>query len=136
MRIPTTREIKMKAFSHRIFAIALTLGMCASAFAGNKNSVEVSINTVGPKPYATGHLGYVRNTPDQVQYIGCQVSTTLGSCYAVNSAGFAASCSTTDPATLELIRSLKGDSGLYFRWDANGNCMSILVRNDSMVAPK
>ena len=127
----------MKAFSHRIVATALAMGVCASAFAGNKTSYEVTIVTAGAKPYATGDLGYVRNTLDSTQYIGCEATTTLGTCYAVNSAGLYKSCSTTDAALIALIQTIKGDSNLLFSWSTtDGSCKGIRVRNDSLAAPK
>ena len=127
----------MKVVSHRIVAAALAMGLFAStAFAGYKTSHEVTINTTGSKPYATGDLGYVRNTPDSIQYIGCQATNTLGDCYAVNSAGLYKSCSTTDAALIELILTIKGDSNLFFSWNPDGTCKGIRVRNDSLAAPK
>ena len=128
----------MKVVSHRIVAAALAMGLFAStAFAGNKSVYEVTINTVGAKPNATGDLGYVRNTADPYQYIGCEATATLGNCYAVTSAGVSKTCTTTDAALIELIRSIKGDSNLYFSWSStDGSCKNIRVRNDSLAAPK
>src|SRR3982750_4031802 len=101
----------MKGISHRILAAVLTMGAFAStAVAGSQTWYEVTINTVGAKPYATGDLGYARNSADSNQYIGCDATATLGGCYAVNSAGLYKSCTTTDPAMIEMILTLKGDS--------------------------
>jgi len=127
----------MKQFSRRVLAIAVVSSMFASAaLAGGKTSYQVTINDTGVKPYATGDLGYVRNTADQVQYIGCETTAVLASCYAVNSAGLYKSCSTTDPALIDLVHSLNGDSTLYFSWNTSGNCTVIRVRTDSLNAPK
>jgi hypothetical protein len=127
----------MKGFSHRTLAAVLTMGVFAStASAGYKTLYEVTINTVGPKPYATGDLGYVRNSADPIQYIGCEATAILGDCYAVNSAGLYKSCTTTDPAMIQMILTLKGDSSLYFSWNTDGTCKNIRIRNDSLAAPK
>jgi len=126
----------MKDFSHRIVAAVLAMGVLASAFAGNKTSYEVVISTTGIKPYASGDLGYVRNTADFTQYIGCETTATLGGCYAVNAAGLYKSCTTTDAALIDLIRSINGDGNLFFSWNPDGTCKGIRVRNDSLAAPK
>jgi len=127
----------MREFSKRFLAASVAMSVFASAaFAGGKTSHEVTINTVGAKPYATGDLGYVRNTPDTSQYIGCEITTTLASCYAVNSAGLYKSCSTSDQETMALLRTLNGDSSLFFGWNPDGTCTRVRVRNDSLAAPK
>ena len=127
----------MKGFSHRIRAIALATGVFSSvALAGIKSTEQVIIQDTGPKPFAAGDLGYARNTADQVQYIGCTSSPTFGICYAVNAAGLSKSCSTTDPTLMALIRSLNGDSYLFFNWNTDGTCRLINVSNNSKFAPK
>jgi hypothetical protein len=127
----------MKASSHRSVVAALVLGIFVStAFAGLKSSQEVIISTSALKPYATGDVGYVRNTLDSTQYIGCEYTATAGDCFAVNSAGLYKTCSTTDPALLEVMHSINGDSNLFFSWNTDGTCKSIRVEQDSMPAPK
>src|SRR5689334_19981648 len=129
--------MEMREISHRILAASVVTSLFASAaFAGLKTNHEVTINTVGAKPYATGDLGYVRNTADTSQYIGCEITTTLASCYAVNSAGLYKSCSTSDPETIALLRTLNGDSNLFFSWNPDGTCARVRIRNDSLAAPK
>src|SRR5690349_12242157 len=127
----------MKEFSHRILAIALATAVFTPvALAGIKTTYQVTIQDTGPKPFASGDIGYVRNTADQIQFIGCEVTPTVGICYATNSAGLTKSCSTTDANMLELIRVVRGDSHLFFSWNADGTCRLINVQNDSRAAPK
>jgi hypothetical protein len=127
----------MKEFPRRILAVVMASSLFTSVvFAGGKTTYQVNIVDTGAKPFATGDLGYVRNTADPNQYIGCETTTILASCYAVNAAGLYKSCSTTDPAMIALVHSLNGDSNLYFSWNASGTCLVIRVRNDSLAAPK
>jgi len=127
----------MKPFSYRRLVVALAMGVITStAFAGLTSSQEVTISTSAVKPYATGDVGYVRNTPDSTQYIGCEYTATTGDCFAVNSAGLYKTCTTTDPALIEVMHSISGDSNLFFTWNPDGTCKSIRVQKDSMPAPK
>jgi hypothetical protein len=117
-------------------ASALILGTAAAtAIAGATASQEVYFN----KNSVYGDLGYVRNTPDTVQNIGCVIfGTPAGAlCYATNSAGVGKACTTTDPVLLAVIGSLHGDSYLVFRVNpVDGTCSSVNVYNDSRYAPK
>jgi hypothetical protein len=108
--------------------------LSATAFAGMKTGQPVVIND-GSR-FANGELGYVRNTPDSVQYIGCTIKGNAGSCTARNAAGTTRSCSTTDAKWLSTIAAVNGDSYLYFRWDTEGKCNLIIVENHSTPAPK
>ena len=112
--------------------------MVTTAFAGAKTTASVGINDTDKQ--ANGDLGYARNTADTVQYIGCYVNDNgnggAGICEARNSAGVTRSCSTTNDLLVDTIKSLKGDSYLYFRWNDSGNCTMIIVKNRSTLAPK
>ena len=125
----------MKTSSKLIGALILG-GMAIPALAGLKQTYEVYFGTNPLKPYADGDLAGARNSADAQQYIGCEATATLGSCYAVNSAGVYKSCSTTDAGLLAVIRSIHGDGHLYFSWDSSGNCQNIRVRYDSLSPPK
>ena len=119
----------------RILGAALVAGALATtAFAGMKTSQQVVI--VDANKFANGELGHVRNTADSVQYIGCTIKGTAGSCTARNSAGLTRSCSTTEAKWLATIAAVNGDTYLYFRWDTDGKCNLIIVENNSTPAPK
>jgi len=127
-----TREIEMKLQ----FAGALLLAtMAVTAVAGDKVTHEVTFDTT--KPFARGNLGDARNSVDAVQYIGCTITGSAGSCIAVNSAGVVHSCTTTDPGMMSAIGAINGDSYVVFRWDgATGLCTTVQVSNYSQYAPK
>ena len=40
------------------------------------------------------------------------------------------------PAVLDQVRTIKGDSGIVFNWDANGNSTYLSVEQYSFHAPK
>jgi len=122
--------------SMRLAGALLLAAMSASVFAGDKATNEVNIQALAPKPFASGDLGYVRNTPDTVQYIGCQSSQSSGSCWAKNAAGEYKTCVTSDAAMLAVIRSLNGDGHLMFGWNGDGSCREVRVTHDSRYAPK
>ena len=114
-------------------AIAV-LGLSASAWAGFHTGQQVVISD--PGMFANGDLGYVHNTPDLIQYIGCTSYGTSAQCMARNLAGVLRSCSTANPAMLASIHSLNGDSHLYFGWNAAGQCTFVNVRNASYTEEK
>jgi hypothetical protein len=115
-----------------LFAVAMAAA--GAGYAGSKQVQQVVI--VDASKLANGDLGYVRNTPDTVQYISCTNSGTTATCNARNAGGVSRSCSTTDPAMLATIRSLPSDGYLVFYWDVNGNCTSVNVTTTSRTAPK
>jgi hypothetical protein len=125
----------MKAFSYRslVAAMAMTV-IAATAVAGSTTTQVVVIST--SKSFAYGDLGFVRNTWDAVQSIGCKYTATWGACFATESTGLYKSCVTTDPALLEVMRSINGDSWLMFHWTADGNCSAVEVQQASVSAPK
>jgi hypothetical protein len=110
------------------------LALTASAFAGFHTGQAVVIND--PAMFANGDLGYVHNTPDLIQHIGCISNGTNAQCMARNLAGLTRACSTANPAHLAVIHSLNGDSHLHFGWNAAGQCTFINVRNASFTEEK
>ena len=110
------------------------LGLSATAFAGFHQGQQVVI--IDASSFANGDLGYVFNTPDAIQYIGCVTSGGSAQCYARNLAGLSRSCSTANPTLLEAIHALNGDSYLIFGWNAAGQCTFINVSNTSLTVPK
>jgi len=119
----------------RSLSIALAAAaLSTTAFAGFKTAQAVVI--ADANKFANGDLGYARNTADSTQYIGCQVNGDVGNCYARNKDGLSRSCYTSTAKWVNTIRALNGDSYLYFKWDASGNCINIIVDNGSSSAPK
>jgi len=126
----------MKRFRFRRAAIAAaSVGLLAStsAFAGQLSGQSVVV--VDSQRVAFGDLGFVHNSSDRVEYIGCQLGGGFGYCYAMDSAGINRTCFTFDPAKIRTLRSLKSDSYLLFEWDDSGTCTIVQVINDSSSPP-
>jgi hypothetical protein len=120
----------LRSLSLALAAAALS----ATAFAGMKTAQQVQI--VDGNKFANGELGYVRNTGDTVQYIGCTVTGDNGYCTARNKDGLTRSCSSSVAKWVNTMRAVNADTYLYFKWDASGNCVNIIVDNNSTSAPK
>jgi hypothetical protein len=118
----------------RVLGFAAALLASTVALAGFRSAQQVLIFDAGR--FANGDLGYVSNTTDTTQYIGCENLSGFGYCYAKDPNGLSRSCSTSDPNLLAVIRSLNGDSYLIFWWDTSGHCTSIEVDNGSYGVPK
>jgi hypothetical protein len=102
--------------------------------AGFKAAQDVVISD--SSQFANGMLGYVRNTSDTTQYVGCEAFGTSGYCFALNSAGTYRTCVTSDSNLVANIRSLNSDSYLLFYWNSNGQCTDVVVQNSSYTPPK
>lgn len=86
---------------------------------------------------AVGSLGFVRDSSDRMQYIGCQLGFSLGGqCFARNTAGVTRTCFTRDPDLMGTIAALNGDSYLTFYWDQSGTCTGIYVSVESFSVSK
>lgn len=114
------------------------LAMSGIAMAGFKTGQQVVIST--SSRFVNADLGYVRNTADANQYIGCEVyssgSTPSAYCFARDSAGTYVSCYTTNTSLVNVAAALKPDDYLYFQWDTSGNCNFIEQATSSYTAPK
>lgn len=126
-------------------AVALTALVGMGAWAGAKVAYNVSLsfgsNGTGG---ASAALGSVRNNASSVEQMGCDVHTygpsigggQLAYCTATDSSGTFVSCLSRDPAFVNAVRGIKGDSGLEFHWTASGDCMFIRVSDSSIHPPK
>jgi hypothetical protein len=119
--------------------IAAVSLVAAPAWAGTRevHLVDVSLESMN----AMGDLGAARSSPDPSQFIGCSITAVQGQpisgmCAARDRRGEIASCQTTDPALLQAISLLHGDSFLQFSWNAAWECTAITVYQSSMFQPK
>jgi len=113
------------------------LGLAATASAGQKQAVAVTIWPGAFITVAYGSLGTARDSADLNQMIGCLSQGSSATCWATNAAGTTVSCSTANAADLAAIHSMNGDSYLLFAWEnGTGNCEWVYVRNQSNYAPK
>jgi len=113
--------------------------VATTAWAGYRASSPVGVSTTSR--FATGALGSARNSADSTQYIGCSLYSTSTSevrayCYAVDSAGTAGNCVTSDPHLVQIAAAVNGESYIMFQWDAAGNCIAIQRSELSFFPPK
>ena len=106
----------------------------ASAFAGFRTGQQVVMSDV--KKLANADLGYVHQTGDDVQYLGCFVGGDAGYCFARNLAGVTRSCWSDDPRWVSAMAAVSRDSYVLFYWDDGGYCTYIRVTNGSTGEPK
>jgi hypothetical protein len=123
----------------RFAMIAVLLGLVTTAWAGRKVSAWVSIDNNSRR--ASGNLGTVRNSADSLQYIGClfhQYTSGYNSvyCYAQDSSGHYAGCTTTSTAMNQAVSGIGSDTALSFGWDTYGNCTDVQIENGSYMEPK
>lgn len=126
----------MQARMKRTLLSVVLLAAAGTAYAGTKQSYPVYVGAT----YAYASLGSARASSDTLSYAECQryVTPTAAvlACYVRDATGKAAMCTSGDPAFLAEGRALKGDSLLYFEWDANGVCKALRVTDSSTLAPK
>ena len=120
----------------RIILSAALLAAAGTASAGTRGAYPVYVGSI----YAYGSLGTARASSDSLSYAECQRYVTptnaVLSCYVRDATGKSAMCTTSDPAFVAEGRALKGDSLLYFEWDANGVCKALRITDSSTLAPK
>lgn len=126
----------MKKKNAGIACVLAALAVSTAAVAGLHSEMEVTVRPDPEFAFAAGALGTARNTPDSVQWIGCQSGGAYATCTAVDAKGLTGSCSTSKPAHLAAVHSLNGDSTIVFAWDGTGKCLFVDVRNGSYAAPK
>jgi len=105
-----------------------------SAIAGFQTGQQVVISDV--QRQANADLGYVHQTSDDVQYIGCFVAGDEGYCFARNLAGVTRSCWSNDPKWVSAMAAVSKDTYLLFYWDTGGSCTYVSVTNGSTGVPK
>jgi len=119
-----------------LLGLFVAVGFAPVAQAGNKTYINVVVSTAGG--YAYGSIGTVRNSGDTTQTLYCSFygSGSSAYCFARDSAGTGASCSTTDSTLIQSLRGLNSDSYLRFHFDGSGNCTQFYIVTGSMYEPK
>jgi hypothetical protein len=124
------REMIMRSDLRRIFLTTLVAGtLSASAFAGFRTAQQVVMSD--EKKLANGDLGYVHQTTDDLQYIGCFVAGDAGYCFARNLAGLTRSCWSDEARWVRVMAGVSSDSYLVFYWDDGGYCTYVSAKNGS-----
>jgi hypothetical protein len=125
-----------------IVAMAIAaLGMANDAKAGQKETNNVLLMTVGSSIFAGGDIGAAANSADFNQELGCAVSrganSTLTWCWATDQNGNTSSCSTYDLAMADAVHAINSDSHVYFYHStSSATCTSITVETGSQYQVK
>ena len=120
-----------------ILAAAALAGASATALAGSRSYVSAQVNTWGTTISIYGALGDTRNTANTTEYLECGSNSGTGYCLYRNPAGTYYSCSTTDAAMIQVIRSMSGDASINFSYDSTtGACTYMLSYSSSRAQPK
>lgn len=114
--------------------IVIIVVLCAMnvALAGSKNDVAVIVDDTS----FGGSIGGARNTEDELSSIGCSDDGVTVFCGAVDSAGNAGSCVTSDPNHLAIVRGMTDSSSLAVVFDDTGICTGMIHSNASDFQPK
>lgn len=124
-----------------IFCLAALFASSGLAIAGLRFTSEVYVSDTYRS--AGGSMTDARGSADTRQFIGCYhyydtlggATPYVGFCQAANSAGLTRSCSTTNSAIVQSIRSISAESNISFSWNSDGTCRYVLVDNNSYFKP-
>ncbi|MEQ1512809.1 MAG: hypothetical protein ABL934_09040 [Lysobacteraceae bacterium] len=129
--------------TRRLMATLCTAALFASSglvMAGLRFTSEVYVSDAFRG--AGGSMTDARGSADSRQFIGCYhyydslgATPYLGFCQATNSTGLTRSCSTTNSAIVQSIRSISAESNISFSWYADGTCRYVVVDNNSYYKP-
>ena len=117
--------------------VLMAAGAARAGYKLQTGQVRMSRSDVDNSGLASGTLSHVRATSDSNSRIYCYTYPTFGACVAfpnTNTSGI--SCSTQDAGMLAVMRSVSGDSNVFFQADSAGNCVNVVVTNDSANMPK
>lgn len=113
------------------FGLCLLAAIPATAVAGYKVSEQVSIVTVSSSTVRVrGSLIGAHNSADNLQYIGCQIRYDFAYCWARDSSGRTAMCSTSEAGRLAAMRSVNAASYLDITM-TNGSCANMEISTSS-----
>lgn len=112
-------------------AVMTYFGMVSVSQAGAQYNLPVTVSTTN----IYGSFGSARNSANTVEYFYYFDYGTNVRVSARDAAGTAASCVTTDPTHLSIIRGAVDSSYLYIAI-SDGNCTSISHANGSVMEPK
>jgi hypothetical protein len=114
--------------------VSVSLAAVYEVSAGGSYSYPVSISASN----ATGSMGAVRNSADNIQQIGCYVYSydpPLAYCIARDANNVWASCTSSTQRFVDNARALGPDSWLSFSW-SGGSCTALQIGHHSWTEPK
>ena len=130
--------IPRTVFASTLAVIAFTVLLAVpAAHAGWKYPQPVRVFSSGGYVGASGSFSDTWNSTDTESYMVCGLQNGIGYCYALDSSGGWADCSTSDPALMQTIAAMHGDSIIGFGYaTSNQICTYISTQIASYTAPK
>jgi hypothetical protein len=130
-------QLSSWALALGVLGVPLTAQDAAAGYRSPYDAVWVDTATM----WASGGLGTAYNTPDDVQYIGCNVTqyndnTLSVSCFAQDLENHYTSCWSDNPAFANTVYGMTADSRLDFLSSPDGTCRFVSVQNASFNVPK
>ncbi|MBC8026749.1 MAG: hypothetical protein H7Y89_12205 [Steroidobacteraceae bacterium] len=136
--------------SARAITVAMALCFSVTALAGFRE-VNRTVVVNQTQRYASGHLAGARASTDATQHIACVATienastgdanspasiSQWGYCFAATATNSSAFCFSANPEMVGAMRNLQGDSLLEFRWNLNGQCTMVQLKQASGLEPK
>lgn len=120
---------------------ALAVPMMARDAAAGYRSPYDSVWVDPTNMWAGGGFGTAYNAPDDVQYIGCNVTqyndnTLSVSCFAQDLDNHYTSCWSDNPVFASAVYGMTPDSRVDFMGSPDGTCRYVSVQNASFNLPK
>jgi hypothetical protein len=121
-------------------AIGGSLLFVSLSHAGLLRGSPVVIDVNERKAY--GSMGFVYNSPDNTQHIGCTIEGNRDAfdarlhCTARDINNVIVSCFSDRTPILSAAQSIGSDSFVTFTWDLNQECLRLSVTNESSYIPK
>jgi hypothetical protein len=129
------REMFMRSDLRRIFLTTLAAtAFSATALAGFRTGQQVVM--MDQQKMVNGDVGYVHQSADDVQYIGCFTAGYAGYCFASNRDGVTRSCWSDEPRWVNAMSAVGRDTYLVFYYDDAGYCTYVSARNGSVGEPR
>jgi len=135
----------MMAIKRQVGLLGLALGALAVPMTAQDATAGYRTlnDTVWVDPsyqWASGGLGYTYNTPNDIEFIGCNVTqysdSVSVSCFAQDLEGDYASCWSDNPVFASAVYGMTADSKVNFMAWPDGTCRFVGVQNASWSDPK
>lgn len=115
-----------------VIALMSYFGVVSVSHSGLKLTIPVSVTATS----ILGSFGSTRNSANNVEYLYYFDYGTSVTVYAQDSASTLASCSTSNPSHMSIIRGGVDSSYFYVTFDSTGQCTTIYNGNGSLLEPK
>jgi hypothetical protein len=121
-----------------MMVVGAILAMATAAQAGARGSNGTYVNTTSRS--AGGAMADARNDSSTKTRVSIQINggPTYQSAVAsfTDYSGVSAYCWSSNAQVVGILARATNDAQVYVQWDANGQCTSVTVGNDSAFAPK